>query len=296
MAKERSAFRNRLELGAFLLLKGLFASLPLRAADAVGRGAGRLYRLLDARRRRLVAENLARAFPEKGPAELARLERAVFAHFGGLAAELLRCERESVGSLLSRVEVVGLEHARAAAASGRGVFFSSPHLGNWEWAALVTGAHGFPVTVVVRPLDNRLLDGRLTAMRERTGCRIVSKRDAARTLLKTLRDGGLVGILADQRARPPDAVVVPFFGRPASTTTAVARLAAKTGALFLPAVCLRTGAGRWRLTFSEAIDPATFPEAERAVEPLTARITALVESQVRAAPEQWLWLHDRWRL
>jgi KDO2-lipid IV(A) lauroyltransferase len=295
MASKRSAFRNRLELAAFLALKGLFAVLPLRAAEAVGRGAARLYRLLDGRRRRLVRGNLALAFPEKPPGELARLERSVFAHFGGLAAELLRCEREPVESLLSRVEVVGLEHARAAASSGRGVFFSSPHLGNWEWAAVVTGAQGFPVTVVVRPLDNPFLDARLTAMRERTGCRIVSKRDAARVLLKTLRDGGLVGILADQRARPPDAVVVPFFGRPASTTTAIARLAAKTGALFLPAVCLRSGPGRWRLTFSEAIDPATFPEEERSVEALTARVTALVESQVRAAPEQWLWLHDRWR-
>lgn len=296
MAKQRSASRNRLELGAFLLLKGLFASLPLRAADAIGRGAGRLYRVLDARRRRLVAENLARAFPEKAPHELARLERAVFAHFGGLAAELLRSEREPVGSLLARVEVAGLDHVRAAAASGRGVFFATPHLGCWEWASIVTAAHGFPMTVVARPLDNPLLDARLTAMREKSGCRVVSKRDAARTLLKTLRGGGFVGILADQRARPPDAVVVPYFGRPASTTTSIARLAEKTGALLLPAVCLRTGPGRWRLTFSEAVDPAAFPAAERAVEPLTARITAVVEGQVRAAPEQWLWLHDRWRL
>lgn len=296
MAWKRGPLRNRIELGAFLLLKGLFAPLPLRAAEAVGRGAGRLYRLLDARRRRIVRENLAHAFPEKAPGELARLERAVFAHFGGLAAELLRCEKEPLESLLARVEVVGLEHARAAASSGRGVFFSSPHLGNWEWAALVTGAQGFPVTVVARPLDNPFLDARLTAMRERTGCRIVSKRDAARGLLRTLREGGLVGILADQRARPPDAVLVPFFGRPASTTTAVARFAEKTGALFLPAVCLRTAPGRYRLVFSEPIDPATFPPEDRGVEALTARVSALVESQVREAPEQWLWLHDRWRL
>ena len=295
MARERSGFRNRLELGAYLLLRGLFGLLPLRAAEALGRAAGRLYRLLDARRRRLVAENLARAFPEKGPDELARLERAVFAHFGGLAAELLRCEKEPLERLLGRIEVVGLEHARAAAASRRGVFFATPHLGNWEWAALVTGANGFPVTIVARPLDNPFLDARLAAMRERTGCRVVSKRDAARTLLRTLREGGIVGILADQRARPPDAVEVPFFGRPAWTTTAIARLAEKTGALFLPVVCLRTGPGRYRLVYSEAIDPAALPPGERGVVPLTARVTALVESQVRAAPEQWLWLHDRWR-
>ncbi len=295
MAARRGPLRNRLELAAYLLLRGLFRLLPLRAADGLGRGAGRLYRRLDGRRRRLVARNLALAFPERDAAGVDRLSREVFAHFGGLAADLLRSETLPVEALLSRIEVSGLEHARAAAASGRGVFFATPHIGNWEWAALVSGAAGIPVTIVARPLDNPLLDARLTAMREKSGCRVVSKRDAARTILKTLRDGGVVGILADQRARPPDAVLVPFFGRPAWTTTSIARFAEKTGALLLPVVCLRTAPGRYRVAYSEPIDPAAFPPEERGVEPFTARVTALVERQVRDAPEQWLWLHDRWR-
>ena len=296
MALRRGPFRNRLELAAYLLLRTFFRLLPLRAADALGRRAGLLYRRLDARRRKLVHGNLALAFPEKSPAEIDALAREVFAHFGSLATDLLRSETEPVESLLARVEVVGLEHARAAAASGRGAFFATPHIGSWEWALLVTGASGISVTVVARPLDNPLLDRRLTAMREKTGCRVVSKRDAARTLLKTLRSGGLVGILTDQRARPPDAVVVPFFGRPAATTSSVARLVTKTGALVLPASCLRTGPGRYRFTFSEPFDATLLPPEEREVEPLTARLAALVESQVREAPGQWLWLHDRWRL
>ena len=296
MASRRGPLRNRLELAAYLVMRSFFRALPVRLADGLGRRAGLLYRLLDARRRRLVRGNLALAFPERTPAEIDALAREVFAHFGGLAADLLRSETEPVEELLSRVEVLGIEHARAAAASGRGVFFATPHLGNWEWASIVTGAYGIPVTVVARPLDNPLLDARLTAMREKTGCRVVSKRDAARVLLKTLRSGGLVGILADQRARPPDAVVVPFFGRPAATTSSIARLVAKTGALVLPAVCLRTGPGRYRYVFSEPFDAMLLPPEEREVEPLTARLTALVESQVRQAPGQWLWLHDRWRL
>ncbi len=295
MASKRNALRNRLELGAYLLLRGIFRASPVRLADRLGRAVGQLYRLVDRRRRKLVEENLSLAFPGKPPAEVERLSRGVFAHFGSLAADLFRSETDPVEKLLARVEVVGLEHARRAAASGRGVFFATPHLGNWEWAALVTGACGIPVTIVARPLDNPLLDERLVAMRQKTGCRVVSKRDAARTLMKTLRAGGVVGILADQRARPPDAVVVPFFGRPAWTTTAIARLAGRTGALILPAVCLRTAPGRYRMAYSEALDPLALPEAEREVEPLTARVTALVESQVREAPEQWLWLHDRWR-
>lgn len=295
MAAKRSPLRNRTELTAYILLRSLFRALPLSLADGLGRRTGLLYRLVDGRRRRLVARNLALAFPEKSPAEVDRLSREVFAHFGGLAADLFRSETEPVGKLLERIEIVGLEHARAVAASGRAAFFSSPHLGNWEWAALATGASGLVVTIVARPLDNPLLHARLTAMREKTGCRVVSKRDAARTLLKTLRGGGLVGILADQRARPPDGIAVPFFGRPALTTTSVARLAARTDALILPAVCLRTAPGRYRLTFSEPLDVARLPPEERDVERLTTRLTALVESQIRAAPEQWLWLHDRWR-
>lgn len=295
MASRRGPLRNRAELAGYIALRSLFRALPVGLADRLGRAMGLFYRVLDGRRRRLVSGNLALAFPEKSPAEVERLAREVFAHFGGLAADLLRSETEPVDSLLERVEVAGLEHARAAAESGRGVFFATPHLGNWEWASLVTGANGIPVTVVARPLDNPMLDARLTVMRQKTGCRVVSRRDAARTLLKTLRAGGVVGILADQRARVPDGLPVPFFGRPASTTTSIARLVEKTGALVLPVVCLRIAPGRYRLVFAEPLDVLSIPAEERGVAALTARIAALVEEQVRAAPEQWLWLHDRWR-
>ncbi len=295
MASKHGALRDGIELGAYVVLRALFRLLPLPLADAVGRGLGRLYRLADRRRRRLVARNLALAFPERTAAEQEEVSREVFAHFGAIAADLVRSEAAPVEALLARVEVEGLEHARRAAASGRGVFFATPHLGNWEWANLVTGANGMPVTIVARPLDNPLLDARLTALRERTGGVVVNKKDAARTILRSLRAGAVVGILGDQRARPPDAVLVPFFGRLAWTTTAIARLADRTGALILPVVCLRVGPGRYRLTYSEPIDPAALPPEEREVSRLTARLTALIESQVRAAPGQWLWLHDRWK-
>ncbi len=295
MAGKHGALRNRVELGTYVAFRTLLRLLPLSLADALGRGLGRLYRFVDRRRRRLVARNLALAFPEKPAVEREAISREVFAHFGAIAADLVRSEAAPVEALLARVEVEGLEHARAAAASGRGVFFATPHLGNWEWANLVTGANGMPVTIVARPLDNPLLDVRLTALRERTGGHVVSKRDAARTILRALRSGAVVGILGDQRARPPDAVLAPFFGRLAWTTTAIARLADRTGALILPVVCLRVGPGRYRLTYSEPIDPSALPAEEREVSRLTARVTALIESQVRAAPGQWLWLHDRWK-
>ena len=152
------------------------------------------------------------------------------------------------------------------------------------------------MTVVARPLDNPLLDARLTAMREKTGCRVVSKRDAARTLLKTLRAGGVVGILADQRARPPDAVVVPFFGRPGRDDDVDRAARREDGRPHPPR---RLPAGRPRALPARLLRAARRERRSRrrsaGWSALTARVTALVESQVRAAPEQWLWLHDRWR-
>ena len=169
---KRSRLRNRIELGRYLLLRSLFRLLPLRVADGLGpAGAGLLYRLVDRRRRRLVSENLALAFPGTSPAEVDRLARDVFAHFGGTRRDLPPFRDGADRAPPRRASrSSGSSTRRAAAASGRGVFFATPHLGNWEWAALVAGARGLPMTVVARPLDNPLLDARLTAMREKTGC------------------------------------------------------------------------------------------------------------------------------
>ncbi|HEX2758628.1 MAG TPA: lysophospholipid acyltransferase family protein, partial [Thermoanaerobaculia bacterium] len=108
--------------------------------------------------------------------------------------------------------------------------------------------------------------------------------------------GGVVGILNDQRAHPPDAVTVPFFGRPAATSSALAKLADRTEALVIPTAAIRIAPARWRLTFEPALDVRTLPEAERGVEKLTARLNGILEQMIRRHPEQWLWLHNRWRV
>lgn len=296
MPKRRTALRNRLEAALVKGLLGLLSRRTPEAAERFGRRLGLLSRRLLPGRRRLAERNLARAFPERTPAEIAALAREVFAHFGGLATDLLRSSTRPAEECLSRIEVVGLAQALAASRSGRGVLFVTPHLGNWEFAALVTGASGIPSTVIARPLDNPLLDVLLTGFRQRTGNRVVPKAEAAREVLRTLRRGGTIGILPDQHAHPPDAVVVPFFGRPASTTSSVARFAERTGAFVVAAACVRTGPARWRITYLPPLDPRSLPEEERGVEALTRRVSAVVEAMVREHPEQWLWLHNRWRL
>ncbi len=265
-------------------------------AEAVGRRLGRIYRAFDRRRRALVEENLAQAFPEKPPEELEALSVAVFEHFGGAAADVLHTFGESPEALDARVEVRGAERVRASLATGRGLFFLTAHFGNWEYSALATAAAGIPVTVIARPMDNPVLETLLRRFRERNGNAVVYKSDAAREMLRVLKRGGAIGILVDQHARTADAVVAPFFGRPALTTSIVARLADRTEALIVPASCLRTAPARYRLAFEPEIDVRNLTPEERMPAPLTARLNLEVERLVRRAPEQWLWLHNRWKL
>jgi len=295
VAKKRSNVRNRAEAGLVRLARRLAGIVSPEAAEAAGRRLGLVYRALDRRRRNLVEENLALAWPEKSAAEIEALSTAVFEHFGGLAFDLLHALDEPDRSLFSRIEILGTEHVRAAVASGRGFFFLTPHLGCWEYAALSSAACGFPMTVISRPLDNPILEGEVRRFRERSGNTVVHKTEAAREILKVLRRGGAVGILADQRARKPDAVVVPLFGRPAATTSALARFLDRTEALVLPASCIRVAPARWRNTYRAPFDVRTLPAGEREPEPLTARLNLVMESLIREHPEQWLWLHNRWK-
>lgn len=296
MPRHRSKLRNRAEAIAFAGAGRLFGALPAVQAERIGRGMGRLFRLVSPSRRRIAEGNLARAYPALSPSEVRALARAVFAHFGGLAADLIHSLNEPFEETLGRLEIVGADDARAAVASARGVFFLTAHLGNWELGALVAATLGLRMTVVARPLDNPLLEETLRVFREQTGNRVRPKADAARDILKTLRSGGTVGILADQHAHPPDAVAVPFFGRPAATTSAFARLVDRSEALVLPTRMVRVAPARYRLRFDPPIDVRTLPAGERTPERLTALFTSTLERMIRDTPEQWLWLHNRWRL
>ena len=296
MPKHRTAIRNRLE--AFLVdavRSGLARRTP-EGAESTGRALGRLYRRLDGRRRSLARENLSRAFPELSAAEVEALSVRCFEHFGGVAGELAHALSHDPADALQRVETEGETHAKDAFATGRGVFFLTAHLGNWEWAALGTGALGISLGVVARPLDNPLLDATFTRLRSSTGNTVIEKRDAARGMLRALRKGGAIGILNDQHAHPPDAVAAPFFGRPAATSSALARIVDRTEALVVPTEAIRVGPARWRLTWHAPLDVRDFSPEDRGVEKLSARLNGILETMIRRHPEQWLWLHNRWRL
>jgi Kdo2-lipid IVA lauroyltransferase/acyltransferase len=297
--RRRSAARDAFELGAFRAGEGLLDLLPRRTAAGIGGWLVRVYAHVGRSRRRILYGNLRAAFPEKSEEEIGRLARASADWLGTAFLEFLQVSRMSEAEIRARVRVVGEEHYAAARARGRGVFLLSAHFGGWELGAIRAGLISGPIAPVVRPLDNPSLERELARRRTRLGNRLIAKGDAARDVLRTLRDGGTVAILVDQNVLPGEGVFVPFFGRLAATTPALARFQLKTDAAVVPAFVRPEGDGRYCLELGVPILADGFrsggADADEQVRRATARYMEVTEAVVRSKPEAWLWMHDRWK-
>jgi KDO2-lipid IV(A) lauroyltransferase len=293
----RSLARHRSELALFRAAAGTLALLPRAASRALGRFLGRVYLRFSRSRRRILFENLAAAFPEKTPEQISAIATASVESIGAAFVEFLEVSGMSEEEIRGRIRVVGEENLRRARSLGRGVFILSAHIGGWELGAIRAGMLGEPISPVVRPLDNPLLERELSRRRTRFGNRPIAKRDAARDILKALRRGETVAILVDQNVLAREAVFVPFFGRPAATTPALALFQRKSGAPVVPVFTWPEGDGRYRLEFETPIEAEDVAGADRdeAVRRLTARYMEVTEAAIRKAPEAWLWMHNRWR-
>jgi KDO2-lipid IV(A) lauroyltransferase len=247
------------------------------------------------RRRHVALDNLRHAFPELSPAARRRLGRRSYRHLGQLFVELCALLTRPVDRFLERVTVEGREHLdRVMMGHGRALVLTA-HLGNWE---VLTAAHlltAYRLAVVVRPLDSLWLNPLAERLRRRAGVELIDKRRALRPVLSALAQGRLVGILLDQNASRREGVFVPFFGRLASTSRSMAVLALRTGVPVIPIFARRETAGRHRVIIHPPLEPATTNEREEAIVELTARCTAVIEAAIREVPEQWLWMHSRWR-
>lgn len=294
----RSRARHRFELALFRVAAGLFRALPDRAGQALGRGFGRAYMRASRSRRRILFENLAAAFPEKGEAEISRIAEASAGTLGAAFVEFLQVSAMSEEEIRARIRVVGEENLLEARARGKGVFILSAHFGGWELGAIRAGLMGEPIAPVVRPLDNPLLEQELARRRTRLGNRLIAKHEAARDILQALRRRETVAILIDQNVLAREAIFVPFFGRLAATTPALALLQRKTGAPVVPVFTWPEGGGRYRLEFEKPIFAEEFqriPDRAAAALAATARYTEATEAAVRGDPAAWLWMHNRWR-
>ena len=264
-------------------LLGIAALAPLGLSLAMARLLDRV-----ARRMRQSAErNLSRALPE---VDAALTTDGVYETLGRMLYYFSRFPTRHAGNIEEWIEYEGLEHYREAKAGGKGVLFATGHLGNWELSAFAHALMTEPMNVVVRPLDNPVLDVLIKRYRTGSGNRILDKQDFLRGILKALAANEPVGILIDQNTLPENGAFVDFFGMPACTGTTFAKLAHKTGAAVIPGYALWDAKkGKYVLRF----DPV-FAMTGDVVED-TARLAKHFEGVIRRDPAQWLWLHRRWK-
>ena len=290
--------RHKLEYVIVRLIIAVVRFMPDRLVRACGTAIGLTFYTVDRAHRRIAQQNLATAFPVRSPVERRAIARAAFVHFGRLLMELLKFSTLSRDQMLARVEFDGDDRARAAYAQGRGVLFVTGHFGFWELQALVHALRIEPVAVLGRAVDNPHLNALLEEIRERTGNTVIYRKGTIRRVMRTLEANHGVAVLIDQHIMSRDAIYVDFFEQPAATTSAVAALALRTGAVVVPVFALPLGGGRYRLIYEHPVEPPRLRDGqadEQSIREFTQRCTDVLEMYVRRHPELWLWMHRRWR-
>jgi KDO2-lipid IV(A) lauroyltransferase len=248
------------------------------------------------RLRRVGVRNLEMALPDLPPAERTRILRRVYVHLGWQLVEFCRMARHTAENTGAWLRTEGLEHYLAAKARGKGVLVVTGHLGAWELSSFYHSLMGYPMGMVIRRLDNRRLDDYVNGIRCLHGNQVIHKDDFGRGLLLAMHAGQTVGILMDTNMTPPQGSFVKFFSMDACTATGLAHVARKTGAAVLPGFMLWEPAERkYVLHFGPRIDiPHTAnPAADILV--ATQLCTDAIESWIRRYPDQWLWIHRRWK-
>jgi KDO2-lipid IV(A) lauroyltransferase len=288
--------RHKLEFALVWLIIRALAVLPRPAARALAVAMFQVVRLVHGRLRRTGMRNLRLAFPEITPAQRRRILRGVFTSLGRQLAEVCRFPgytRENV----SRVVIYdGFENFAAAHERGKGVLFLTGHLGGWELASFTHSLHGHPLHIVMRPLDNPYVDKLVAAYRCMHGNTSIGKDNFVRGLLSAMKAGEVVGILMDTNMTPPQGIFVDFFGIPACTASGLARIALRTDAAVVPTFTIWDARRKkYRLRFDPALELIRSGDEENDITANTAHFTRVIENYVRQYPEQWLWVHRRWK-
>ncbi|MGH7554863.1 MAG: lysophospholipid acyltransferase family protein [Longimicrobiales bacterium] len=264
------------------------------AAARLGAFLGRLAYRPFGFRRRIVEDNLRRAFPDCDMDWVRLTAAASYEHFARETIAQLRSAQFSSDQIVARTTFEGWDALQDAVRAGNGVVIVAGHLGNWEMGAAAVAARGVPTDVVVQRQSNPLSDHLIVQSRAGIGLGIIDRRHAAKLALRSLRAGRTVAFVSDQDAGK-DGVFVPFFGRLASTHRGAALMAIRTGAPLFLGVPLRVAAGpRYVIRIREILTDRS-GQLDEAVQRLTAAYTALLESAIRSAPDQYLWLHRRWK-
>ncbi|MFI5072000.1 MAG: lysophospholipid acyltransferase family protein [Terriglobales bacterium] len=288
--------RPRLEYALVWLIVKTIGVLPRPLARAAGISLAWMVYVLHPRLRWVGMWNLELAFPEKSRRQRRAILRGTFTSLGRQLAELCLFPKYTAENVNKVVTYDGFENFERALARGKGVLFLTAHLGAWELSAFAHSLYGHPLHIVMRPLDNVYIDRLARKYRTMHGNSTVDKDDFIRGLLSAMKAGETVGILMDTNMTPPQGVFVDFFGIPACTASGLARIALRTDAAVVPGFTIWDPALRkYRLRFDPAAKLIRTGDDDADIVANTAMFTKMIEDYIRRYPDQWLWVHRRWK-
>src|SRR5580765_3077745 len=285
-----------LEYAAAWSVLKITGALPRRLARAIGAVLARILFALAPKLRKTAEFNLKLAFPDWSEAQRVATIRGMVRNLGWMAAEFARMPRYTRENIEDIIVLDGSENFLEGQRRGKGVLFLTAHMGAWELSSFAHALYGYPLHYMARPLDNQYLDALVNRYRGLSGNKPIFKNESARAMLKILKDAGTIGILADQNTMRGEGVFVDFFGTPACTTTGIARVALHTGAAVVPGYAVWDEALRkYRLRFEPPMELVRSEDAERDIVENTQRFARVTEEIIRKYPEQWVWVHARWK-
>jgi KDO2-lipid IV(A) lauroyltransferase len=272
------------------LLAPVFGALSWSLAQRLGAWIGALFYLIKSEHRRLSIEHLGIAFPELALDQRRALARASFRHFGASAGELLHVRAQPPAAACRHVRVEGFEEIERQRQLRRPILVLTAHIGNWELISTANHSHGLGLAAIARQLGDQDLHRFSVELRAHLGSETIARgsSSASRQLLRVLRGGGALAMLIDQDI-DTEGVFVPFFGHLAHTPVAAAQIALRLRAAVVPTFAKRCADGSHLIRFHPALDLPADPTRA------TALMTAVIEEQIRQRPEQWVWLHQRWK-
>lgn len=280
---------QRLATFAFKRLQKWFISKSPERAEEAGAKLGQLVWKLSKKHRLRALDNLERAFPEKTHEEHLEIGVGVLEHFGRVMADFVRAPVRTNQEVLDTVTVEGIEHLERALAKGKGVLLISGHIGNWERMGHWAAARGYPVSVVARDANDPEMNDLVLKLRETAGMKVISRGDAMQPIAERLKKNEMVGIMPDQNS---EEIFVPFFGHLCGTVKGPSVIARRYGAALIPVYYMRSGPNKYRLIIEPPLTPE---EGYDKVEGLTRAINTSLERMIRQYPDQYLWIHNRWK-
>ena len=307
MPRRKSNVQIWLEYIPVRILFAILGALPRTTAIRLGMALGGLGYRFAGGLRRVALRNLEIAFPEKSLPEREAIARASFENLGRVLGELTQFPKATRNDLEKLIEFQfdtdeskanpDRQRVEGELDRGRGMLLVGPHLGNWEVGVFAYSAFREPLTYLARPLDNSKIEDLTVGLRSRYGNRAIDKNNFTSAAISILREGGFLGILPDVNVLHRDGVFVPFFGTLACTTSGPALMAMRTNSLIVPMCCVwNKETGKYNVYYGDrAIESPNTGDRHQDVVQMTAEMTAEMEKFVRAYPEQWMWIHKRWK-